>query len=92
SVMVEGGAQVATALISAGLWDALNLYIAPILIGGDGCGLSALHVASISEAVQLERLKSRTIGAQTVISGFRDGWYESVSKSVEEEMHVYGAC
>ncbi|MDZ7794460.1 MAG: bifunctional diaminohydroxyphosphoribosylaminopyrimidine deaminase/5-amino-6-(5-phosphoribosylamino)uracil reductase RibD [Spirochaetia bacterium] len=90
SVMVEGGAQVITSFINAGLWDAMNLYIAPILIGGDGRGLGTLHTERISEAVQLERVETRSIGPQAVISGFRSGWFESVSRSVKEELHVYG--
>lgn len=92
SLMVEGGASTATAFVRAGLWDALNLYIAPILIGGDGRGLAGLQVESISEALQLERVETRTIGEQMVIRGFRRGWFESVSRAVEEEMYVYGAC
>ena len=92
SVMIEGGAQTSAAFIRAGLWDSLTLYIAPILIGGDGRGLAELQVASISEAVQLERVETRALGEQTVIHGFRRGWYESVSAAVEEEMHVYGTC
>ncbi|MFP4491664.1 MAG: bifunctional diaminohydroxyphosphoribosylaminopyrimidine deaminase/5-amino-6-(5-phosphoribosylamino)uracil reductase RibD [Spirochaetaceae bacterium] len=92
SVMVEGGARVATSFVKQALFDALHIYIAPILIGGDGRGLGELHTEKISGAVQFEWVQSTTIGDQTVVSGFRKGWLEEVKSSLEEELHVYGTC
>lgn len=48
---VEGGAETAAAFLAADLVDALHLYTAPILIGGDGRrSLGALGLASLADA------------------------------------------
>lgn len=60
SVLVEGGSQVATALLRARLVDRLNLFLAPKLLGGDGRPvLGPLGVRRIDEALALGRLELR---------------------------------
>jgi diaminohydroxyphosphoribosylaminopyrimidine deaminase/5-amino-6-(5-phosphoribosylamino)uracil reductase len=90
SVLVEGGGGVATSFLAAALFDALRVYVAPRIIGGDGVGIDALGVESISQAVSLEKVRTRTLGEQAVIEGFRAGWLESVQTSVREEAYVHG--
>ena len=98
SVLVEGGGRVATTFLAAALFDALRVYVAPRIIGGDGMGIGTLGVESMSQALSLERVRTRTLGEQAVIEGFRAGWLESVQASVRtsvqpsvrEEAYVHG--
>ena len=54
SLLVEGGAELAAGLLRAGLVDALALFLAPRLIGGDGRPLlGALGVSALAEAPAL---------------------------------------
>ncbi len=92
SVLVEGGARVATSLLKQQLFDTLHLYIAPLFIGGDGQGIGPLDVARVSEALQLEQVSPRVIGNQTAVFGFRKGWLEELHRTLREEHYVYGAC
>ena len=92
SVLIEGGAKTATNFLRQQLFDALRIYISPMLIGGDGRGIGSLGVEHISDALQLERIHTKTIGRQAVVSGFRKSWIEEVMNSIKEEQYVYGAC
>ncbi|MEN9799722.1 MAG: hypothetical protein RL653_3419 [Pseudomonadota bacterium] len=57
-LLVEGGAEVFTSFLRAGLVDELHLHLAPKLVGGTGHGwLGALGVSRMAEALQL-RLES----------------------------------
>lgn len=49
-LMVEGGAQTASAFIAADLVDRLLLYRAPILMGAGGAALGAIGLQSLSAA------------------------------------------
>jgi len=54
SVLIEGGADVAAAALSAGLVDAVYLFYAPKLIGGDGRPmLGPLGVRRLRQAIDL---------------------------------------
>ena len=86
SVMVEGGSKVTTSFLKRGFYDFLTIYIAPILIGGDGRGIGRLGTEKISRAVELENIKTESIGNQMRMSGFRKGWLEEVSRCVREEL------
>jgi diaminohydroxyphosphoribosylaminopyrimidine deaminase / 5-amino-6-(5-phosphoribosylamino)uracil reductase len=50
SLLVEGGAQTASAFLKAGLVDRLLVYRAPILIGGGKPGLGDIGLASLEAA------------------------------------------
>jgi diaminohydroxyphosphoribosylaminopyrimidine deaminase / 5-amino-6-(5-phosphoribosylamino)uracil reductase len=89
AVLSEGGAALASSLLTAGLYDRLILYIAPILIGGDGAGLGSLGVGRMTEALTLEHTAFRTLGDQLVFSGFRAGWLEEVTDQVGEVQDVH---
>jgi diaminohydroxyphosphoribosylaminopyrimidine deaminase/5-amino-6-(5-phosphoribosylamino)uracil reductase len=92
SMMVEGGAEIAGAFLSRRLYDALYLYIAPILIGGDGKGIGPLHVGKVAGALQLEEVEVRSIDGQMAVFGFRSGWYAGVTQALREDSYVYGTC
>ena len=89
SVLVEGGGRVATSFLAAGFFDALRVYVAPRLIGGDGVGIGPLGVGAMSEALSLERVRTRALGEQLVLEGFRDGWLASVQAAVQEGAYVH---
>jgi diaminohydroxyphosphoribosylaminopyrimidine deaminase/5-amino-6-(5-phosphoribosylamino)uracil reductase len=70
SLLVEGGAELAGALLRADLVDALALFIAPRLIGGDGRPLlGPLGVGELGRAPRLLETSTREIGPDVLIEG-----------------------
>jgi diaminohydroxyphosphoribosylaminopyrimidine deaminase/5-amino-6-(5-phosphoribosylamino)uracil reductase len=70
SLLVEGGAGLAGALIEAGLVDELALFLAPKLIGGDGRPLlGPLGVTALADAPQLLDTSVREVGADVLVEG-----------------------
>ena len=66
-LMVEGGAQVSTALLRAGLVDRLLWFRAPSLIGGDGLPpFGDLGVEDMSEMPSFRSVSSTPVGADTL--------------------------
>jgi diaminohydroxyphosphoribosylaminopyrimidine deaminase/5-amino-6-(5-phosphoribosylamino)uracil reductase len=62
-LMVEGGAQVSTSLLRAGLVDRLLWFRAPSLIGGDGLPpFGDLGVADMSEMPAFRSVSSTPVG------------------------------
>jgi diaminohydroxyphosphoribosylaminopyrimidine deaminase/5-amino-6-(5-phosphoribosylamino)uracil reductase len=66
-VFVEGGAQLESALISAGLADEFLIYLAPKLIGGPATAIRDIEVASIDQAINLEFVETKKLGADILI-------------------------
>ena len=62
-VLVESGAGLAGAFIQAGLVDELVVYMAPRLLGSSARPLLTLPLESMAEAVQLDIIDIRAIGA-----------------------------
>lgn len=50
TLYVEGGPTLTNAFLRAGLVDELHVYIAPLLIGGDGLAVRDLGVSTLNEA------------------------------------------
>ena len=70
SLLVEGGAELAAALLRAGLVDGLALFLAPKLIGGDGRPLlGELGVAALADAPALIDTSVRAIGPDVLVEG-----------------------
>lgn len=66
-LMVEGGAQVSTALLRAGLVDRLHWFRAPSLIGGDGLPpFGDLGVTDMSEMPSFRLVSSTPVGDDTL--------------------------
>ena len=70
SLLVEGGAELAAGLLQAGLVDALALFLAPRLIGGDGRPLlGPLGVTALAAAPRLLETSVRQIGPDVLVEG-----------------------
>lgn len=63
SLLVEGGGTLIASFISAGLFDTLHWYRAPVLLGGDGrdC-VGALSLTQMDQAIRLHRIKVSEVG------------------------------
>jgi 3,4-dihydroxy 2-butanone 4-phosphate synthase/GTP cyclohydrolase II len=68
-VLVEGGATLVTALITAGLVDRLIVSIAPIVIGAGIDGVGDLGVDRVSNAFSLENRTITAVGDDVLIAG-----------------------
>ena len=66
-VFVEGGAQLESSLIALGLADEFLIYLAPKLIGGPANAIRDIEVASIDQAVGLEFVETKKLGADILI-------------------------
>ena len=62
-VLVEAGAKLAGALLAQGLVDQLILYLAPKLLGSEGWPLAQLPLARLAEAIDLDIVDLRAVGA-----------------------------
>jgi diaminohydroxyphosphoribosylaminopyrimidine deaminase/5-amino-6-(5-phosphoribosylamino)uracil reductase len=70
SLLLEGGAELAAGLLQTGLVDALALFLAPRLIGGDGRPLlGPLGVTALTAAPQLLETSVRQIGPDVLVEG-----------------------
>lgn len=70
SLLVEGGSELAAALLRAGLVDALALFLAPRLIGGDGTAvLGPLGVTALAGAPELLESSVRRVGPDVLVEG-----------------------
>lgn len=62
-VLVEGGAQIAGALLRAGLVDRIAWFHAPAVMGGDGlAAAAAFGVTALKEMPRFRRVDSRPMG------------------------------
>ena len=70
SILLEGGAELAGAMLAAGLVDALALFLAPKLIGGDGRALlGPLGVTALADAPELLETSMRPSGPDILVEG-----------------------
>jgi len=69
-VLVEGGGELAAALLREGLVDELHWFLSNRLLGGDGRpALGPLEVRALAESYQLEDLRVRRAGDDLHIQG-----------------------
>jgi diaminohydroxyphosphoribosylaminopyrimidine deaminase/5-amino-6-(5-phosphoribosylamino)uracil reductase len=63
SVLAEGGARLAAALLRAGLVDRLAWFTAPALLGGDGFpAIQAMGIADLRDMARFRRVAQRPVG------------------------------
>lgn len=70
SVLIEGGARVASSAMTAGIVDKVALFIAPVLMGDGQRLLPGFHFDSMSDAMRLERVRVSRLGVDTLIEGY----------------------
>lgn len=66
-VFVEGGAEIESKLIALGLADEFLIYLAPKLIGGPATAIRDIQVANINQAINLEFVETKKLGADMLI-------------------------
>ncbi len=63
SLLVEGGGAVHASFLTAGFYDEVNIFYAPVLIGGDGLPMCAgLEVERMDQAVRMRSGRLRRLG------------------------------
>jgi len=70
SVMVEGGASVAGSLLSAGLADRVDAFVAPVFLGEGRSALSGFEVESLALAPRLQMTEHESCGDDVLLSGY----------------------
>ena len=69
-LLVEGGAEVATGFLAAGLVDRLHVHLAPLILGGEHPGWpGALGIQRVADGLALEAVEVRRLGADLAIVG-----------------------
>ena len=69
-ILVEGGGQLAAALLRAGLIDEVHWMLAPRMIGSDGrAGLGPLELQRLSEAVAIGSMSVKRRGEDLHLHG-----------------------
>ena len=68
SILIEGGASIHRAALQTGLWNLLQVYIAPKIFGGDGLSpVSAMEIRDPSEAVRLSAPEITKLGEDLLL-------------------------
>lgn len=68
SVIVEGGATVVTAFLTAGLVDEVNVYVAPALLGQGTRAVGDLGIGTMADVLRGEHVEALPLGIDTLIS------------------------
>jgi diaminohydroxyphosphoribosylaminopyrimidine deaminase/5-amino-6-(5-phosphoribosylamino)uracil reductase len=70
ALLVEGGAEMHGAFLSAGLVDRVAVFVAPLLIGGrEALSVMTGSGLSLGSAVRLTDLAVRTVGPDLLVEG-----------------------
>jgi diaminohydroxyphosphoribosylaminopyrimidine deaminase/5-amino-6-(5-phosphoribosylamino)uracil reductase len=87
SVLVEGGGRLFGSLFDAGLVDKVIAFVAPVVIGGAKAGtpVAGKGAVRVADSIKLERVRTRTINGDIMISGYtgRETCLPASSKSSE---------
>jgi len=68
---VEGGPNVASNFVKAGLVDEFIIYLAPTLLGGPRVALEDIGVSSIAEAIDIEIVEQKLLDKDLFIRARR---------------------
>jgi len=84
SVLVEGGPKVAGAFFDAALWDRVEVFVAPLLFGGETApaAFAGEGVRALVDAGRLDRLELRRRGSDLWIRGTNRACLQALSSSV----------
>lgn len=67
SVFVEGGPQIASAIIAAGLADEVLVYVAPALLGGEKLAVRDLGIPTMSHIIRLQDAQISQLGDDLLV-------------------------
>lgn len=84
SVLVEGGPTVAGAFFDAGLWDRAEVFLAPMLLGGEKAppALAGEGARTLAEGARLDRFELRRRGGDLWIRGTNRACSQVLSSNV----------
>ncbi|GAA2171555.1 bifunctional diaminohydroxyphosphoribosylaminopyrimidine deaminase/5-amino-6-(5-phosphoribosylamino)uracil reductase RibD [Agrococcus versicolor] len=68
TLYVEGGPTLASALLAAGLVDAIHCYVAPTLLGGGRTALGDLGIATIADRLLLDDVALEHLGDDLLLT------------------------
>jgi diaminohydroxyphosphoribosylaminopyrimidine deaminase/5-amino-6-(5-phosphoribosylamino)uracil reductase len=66
-VLVEGGANLAGALLEAAVVDRIALFVAPKIIGGGRSAIEGLGIASMKNAIRVKNFAARRAGSDWLL-------------------------
>jgi diaminohydroxyphosphoribosylaminopyrimidine deaminase/5-amino-6-(5-phosphoribosylamino)uracil reductase len=70
SVMIEGGGEVLGQALDERLIDKVQIYVAPLFVGGPVLAFSGRGAARTSEAAHLDRVRFEKIGPDICVTGY----------------------
>ena len=70
SVLIEGGARVASSAFAADVVDKVALFIAPVIMGDGQRLLPGVTLDSMNDAARLERVQVSRFGVDTLVEGY----------------------
>jgi riboflavin-specific deaminase-like protein len=73
SLLVEGGAHLATSFLKAGLVDKFVTIVAPKLLGSGVDAVGELGIRRLTDAIRFERTEVTSLGPDTVFTGYPGG-------------------
>jgi diaminohydroxyphosphoribosylaminopyrimidine deaminase / 5-amino-6-(5-phosphoribosylamino)uracil reductase len=68
-VLIEGGAYLAGAALSAGIVDRVAFFVAPKIIGAGLSAIGGMKAREVRDSVELEELSARAIGEDWLFEG-----------------------
>ncbi|MEE9269653.1 MAG: bifunctional diaminohydroxyphosphoribosylaminopyrimidine deaminase/5-amino-6-(5-phosphoribosylamino)uracil reductase RibD [Candidatus Krumholzibacteria bacterium] len=74
SLLVEGGAEVFSSFARRGLWDAMHLFVSPIMFGPDGVGMA-------ETAIDRDRLGAVSVGVSKFDSDILISYLRSTTRT-----------
>ena len=70
SVMIEGGTEVNSSAIKAGIVDKIVIFAAPKIIGSGKGAIGNLGITKINKAINLKNTKTGKVGNDLMIEGY----------------------
>ncbi|PLX65801.1 MAG: bifunctional diaminohydroxyphosphoribosylaminopyrimidine deaminase/5-amino-6-(5-phosphoribosylamino)uracil reductase RibD [Denitrovibrio sp.] len=89
NVLIEGGGKTAGKFFDAGIIDRVNLFIAPLILGGDAVSVGGKGAQSVAEGFKLKEIQSKKFENDLFISGKISDYKQMVLDLTEE---VRGRC
>jgi GTP cyclohydrolase II len=69
SVLVEGGSEVITGMLAAGLVDRIVVSISPLVIGSGTEAVNGLGIDTIANGIRIEQLTMLPVGDDIIVAG-----------------------